>query len=79
MSNLNIKVNREIKRKMKAGLFQTVCTNSLYDKFKSDLISHFNAHNFSIPYTSISVYPKIDTNSRCYVNNQISKKIYYTY
>ena len=74
MTQLNTKVNREIQRKLNAGLYKTVNTNSLYEKFKSELISHFNAHNFIIPYTSNSVYPKIDTNSRCYVNSQISKK-----
>ena len=74
MSNLNTKVNREIQRKLKAGLYQTVSTNPLYDKFKSDLISHFNTHNFSIPYTSISVYPNVVTSSSLYVNNKISKK-----
>jgi hypothetical protein len=74
MSNLNTKVNREIQRKLKAGHYQTVSTNPLYDKFKRELTNHFNTHNFSIPFTNISVYPNVVTGSSLYVNNQISKK-----
>ncbi len=72
--NIDKKFEREFIRKMERKLYQTVSTNYMYEKFKSELISHFNSHNFSVPFTNISVYPEIVTEERFYVNNKISKK-----